>query len=433
MLNYECKVEVTSPIARELTISVKSESLQKYIDKQYIELQKKIEIKGFRKGRVPLPIIQKYYKDHARADAFSQIIEDSCSKALADHRIQAVGRPEITPTNFPVTESDDFVYKAKVEIYPEINLVDLTKLVITGPSVEVKDEDVEEALQTLQRSNAEVIPNESYEGPAKRNDYVVISFNGSTSGKPHPKLTAQNQLVQIGSGQLLPQFDEALEGMQKGSTKNFDLVFPQTYHQKEFAGKRATFEVTLHEFKKELLPVVDEDFAKRFKVDSLLELRKQVLQALKDEKETQAQEKTRESLIKTLLETHAFEVPAQFIDQQLSHLIKDSKTYLEKNGFTEKMVQDSVEKEKEWLLKRAHEQVRASLILDALAIANQITVEQKDIDFEFEKISKGMRVPIEKVQAAYNNPEMLQELRFKIRTRLTIDYVLSKAQVQKST
>lgn len=431
MLNYECKVENKGPISRELTISIKSDTIQEYIDSQLQALSRTAKIKGFRQGKVPLQIVKRYYLDDVKSDVFSKVIRDSYIRALEENKIFAVGSPEIeTKSGSDLKEGETLTFTAKVEVFPEIQVGDLTKIKATRLSTDVTDEDVEKSIKNIRDSNAAVVPNENYDGPAKDGDIVEVSFSGTVDGEALDVLKADNRQIEIGSKQFMEEFENALIGVKKGETKNFPLPFPKEFSEPKLAGKTAQFTVNVHEFKKKELPEWNDEFAKRFKLDSILEMRKKVAETLKEDRERESREKLKETVLSELVKTHKFEVPAGLVRSQVEYLMRENTEYLKRQGFTDKMVRDYLEQNKGQLETRAEEQVRTSLILDKIASDQKIAVESKDLDHEFSKMSERLNLPSEQVRGLYEKDEnALRQLRYRIKEDRTIEYVLAQVKV----
>lgn len=431
MLNYESKVEVKGPIRREITITVKPDSIQSYIEEQLNALRKTAKIKGFRAGKVPLTIIKQYYMQDVKSDVFSKVVRDSYVRALEENKIYAVGMPEIeTKSGADLKEGENLTFTAKVEIFPEVELKDLSKIKVTRQSPDVKDEDIEKSVQNIRESHAEIVPNESYNGPAKTDDVAEISFEGTVDGKVLDELKGDNRQIQIGQKQYMEEFENQLIGMKKGETKEFDFTFPPEFTDPNLAGKTAKFKVTVHEFKKKDLPAFDDEFAKRFKMETSLELRKKIAETMKEDRERESRDKLKEAVLRELCDLHKFEVPAGLVRSQVEYLMRENMEYLKRQGFTEKMIRDYLEKNQGQLQGRAEEQVRTSLILDKIAQDQNIKVEDKDLDHEYAQMAARLNLPPEQVRQIYGSDEnALRQLRYRIKEERTIEYVLGQVKV----
>lgn len=431
MMNYECKVENKSDISRELTISVKPDSIKQYIEKQFEVLQKRAKIKGFRQGKVPMAILRKEFFNDVKADAVSKLIQDCYSLAVEQNNIKAVGNPQIVPkSGWELKDGESFVFTANVEIFPEIKLNDLKKISLSRTSAEVTDEDIEKSIESLRQSHAEVVPDEDRTSAAKNEDYVVITFAGTLGGESKDELKGENRLVQIGKRSYMEDFETQLIGMKKGETKEFDVTFPADFTDKLYAQKTVHFTVTLHEFKKQVLPEIDDEFAKRFKLETALELRKKITESLKETKADEAQNKLKGDLVQELIKANPFAVPSHFVTTQLEFLVKENMEFLKQRGFTQKMIEEYVTKNVESLKTKAEEQVRVSLIFDRIAQDNEIKVEAADLDREYAKISEREQLPVEKVKEYLNNEDSLRQLRFRIKEDRTVDYILSQVKMK---
>ena len=431
MLNYECKVETKGPIRRELTISVKPDSIQEYITKQLNNLRKTAKIKGFREGKVPLTMIKQYYMQDVKSDVYSKVIRDSYVQALEANKIFAVGMPEIeTKSGADLKDGEALIFTAKIEIFPEIEVKDIAKVKVTRQSPDVTEADIEKSINNIRESHAEVVPNENYNGPAKTDDICEISFTGHVGGDAMPELQGENRQIQIGSKNFMAEFEDALIGMKKGETKTFPIPFAEDFSEPKLAGKTAEFTVTVHEFKKKELPELDDEFAKRFKMETSADMRKKVIETLTEDRARESREKLKENVLTEICSMHKFEVPSGLIRSQVEYLVKENMEYLKRQGFTEKMIRDYLEKNTEQLQKRAEEQVRTSLILDKIAEEQKIKVEAKDLDLEYTKLSERLNLPPDQVRQLYEKDEnAIRQLRYRIKEDRTIEYVLGQVKV----
>jgi trigger factor len=431
MMNYECKVETKSDISRELTISVKPEVIQNYVEKQFEALQKKAKIKGFRQGKVPMAILKREYHGDVKADAVTKIIQDCYSLAIEENKIRTVGSPQITPkSGWDLRDGEAFVFVAKVEVFPTVSVKDLSKISVKRESAEVNDDDVQKSLNGLIDSHAEVEPDESRTSPAKDGDFVVITFKGALDGAHKDELFGENRLVEIGKRSYMEDFERQLIGMSKGSTKEFDVTFPKDFNDKLYAEKTVHFQVTLHEFKKQVKPELNDEFAKRFKLETAEELKNKVRESLVENKREESQTKLKNDLVAELVKANPFEVPKHFVHTQLDFLVRENQQFLKERGFTPKMIEEYLSKSATSLEAKAEDQVRVSLIFDRIAQDADIKVEAADLDREFARISEKEGVPVDKVKEYLSNEDSLRQLRFKIKEERTVDYILSQVKIK---
>lgn len=433
-MNFECTVATTSPIRRELTISVSADSIKDYMEEQFATLQKTAKIKGFRQGKVPVPVLKQYFLGDVKSEVFSKVVRDSYVKALEEKNIVAVGMPEIeAKSNRELKEGEPVTFVARVEVYPEIKLGNLSKLTVERPSSEVTDDEIEASITRIREANAELVTDErDASGPgAKAGDIVSISFTGELpNGQKPDTMKAENRVVELGAGQFMEEFEEGITGMKFGETKTFPVTFPEDFGDKQLAGQKVNFTVTVHEFKMKMVPVLDDELAKKFKCESALDLRKKVTDSMKEDKSRAAREGIKENLLRALIDSHEFEVPSALVQNQAEHLIRENFNVLQRQGFTEKMIREYLEKNRAELDKRATEQVKAALLLQKIAEQQNVKVEEADLDREFAKMAEGSKSSPEEVRKMYeSHPDSLRQLRFRLREERTVDYALGEVKV----
>ncbi len=429
-IQYKCKVENKSPISRELTISIEPESIKEYVEKQFSKIQKKVKLKGFRPGKVPMSMIRTQFVGDAKSDAFSAIVQDSYVKALVDNKINAIGNPKIeAKSGATLNDGEALTYVATVEIYPEIKIGDYSKVKVTKPSIELEKDEVQKTIKNLQQSHAEISTDELKVGPVKDEDFIELSFSGTIDGKSDPSLNGEHRMLKVGAGQYLDGFEKNILGMKKDETKTFKMTFPKDYHSTEYANKEVEFTVTIHEFKQEKLPELNDDFAKQFKAESMSDLKSKIEEDIKKHKEKKSKATFRERLIDELVKLNSFEVPVHFINMQMDHLVQENAKTLMQQGFTEKMIRDFLEKNKDDLKNRAEKQVKASLILDRAAQDFNVKIEDADLEHEFSKLAKEENMSIEDVKKYFQTENALRELRFRMKEDRTFDLICEKIKI----
>lgn len=433
-LRYEAKVETTSPIRRQLTISVAPESIKDYIESSYAKLQKSATLKGFRKGKVPLSLLKKYYSGDVKSDVLQRVVSESFWKAVQDHKIPAVGNPEIE--NLAGTDFDKeepFSFTAQVDVFPEVKIGNLKGVKVTKQDATVTDADLQKSLDNMLESKATI---QSLEGsaeaetPAKEGDYVEISFKGEVEGKTDPSLQGAHQVLKIGSKKFLEEFEAGIVGMKKGEVKDVTVNFGQDFPDEMVAGKPVKFEITLHEKKQALLPALDDEFASQYKASSVDDLKQKVRDSLEKDRQRQSQENIKEQLIRGLLESHPFDVPKSLVDTELQYMIKEVAQHLERQGFTEKMTKTELGRSLPNMTKQAQDRVRAFLIFDRIAEEQKLQATDADLDQEFETMAKNMGLEAAQVKGFYQQSEdALRRLRHRIKEDRVVEYLLKQVSV----
>jgi trigger factor len=240
-------------------------------------------------------------------------------------------------------------------------------------------------------------------------------------------------MIEVGSDQLIPGFEDNLVGMRAGETKTFRIPFPADYFEKDLAGKESEFTVTINEVKEKKLPALDDEMAKTMGYENVADLRTKAKEHLTQERNGQVDGKLRSDLITAILEKNTFDVPQALIDSQTRALAQDWAQELKRQGVNDQVIQQAIMSELEGLRKRAESQVRASLVLEAIAKKEAIEIKDEDLAAEFANMSKQMNVDEQKIREFYaNDPGRKEDLSFRLRQERTIKFLLDKAKIKSS-
>jgi trigger factor len=451
-MDITVSVEKASPITRKLTIKVPANIVADRFEKSLREVAKTAKIKGFRPGMVPLPMVKKFYGDDVRHHVFHKLVDESYSEALRKEKIQAVGQPQIdTPeskkadadqghahdhddhSGHVLNEDKELTFTATVEVLPEIEVKSYTGIAITRGNDLVTDADLQKTIDDILSSQASLTPmGEDY--GAKKGDYVDLEFAGglvTENGLEERAGMKGQRMIEIGSDQLIEGFEDNLIGMKKGEKKTFQVPFPKDYFEKDLAGKMSEFSVTVHEVKQKSLPKLDDELAKAVGFDSVGEMKEKAKAQLEGEKKGEVERKVRSDLLAQLIEKNPFDVPATLVQAQTRALANDVATNLKNQGFNDQMIQEAVMTEMMNLKTRAENQVRASLILEAVAKKEKIEADAKDLDAEIAQMAKNMKVEETKVREFYHsNPRRRDDLEFRLREEKTMKFLMEKAKIK---
>ena len=269
----KASVEEISAIKRKISVEIPEDQVVKEVDSLYKDLGQKAKIKGFRPGKVPRNILERYFKDYVKAEVIQKLIEESYPKALSETELQPVSPPAIDPGEFE--GGKPFQYSAVIEIKPDFKPEGYTGLNIEGKKEEVKDEEVEQRLKALQNLHAN-LNTISEARPIQTGDYVIVDYEAKVEGKPLEGGKAIDFTVEVGSGQFIPTFEEKLIGLRLEEEKEIEVSFPADYGYQKWAGKTISFHVKIKEIKAKILPPLDDEFAKDLGYSSLEELRSQI-------------------------------------------------------------------------------------------------------------------------------------------------------------
>jgi trigger factor len=451
-MELSVQLEKPSNIVRKLTVKVPATEVSKRFERGLAEVQRTARLKGFRPGHAPISVVKQFYGDDVKHRVFHNVIEESYQQAIRDQKLQAVGSPKIeTPDHktgegahdHGFKEGQDLTYTATIEVLPEIDVKSYTGLALSQEKHELKEQDIEIVIKNLLDSRAELIPASgglaNADGtmgsrPIAKGDFVDMTFAGGlVTGETIKELPGMKgtRLHEMGSDSLIPGFEEEMMGMRRGETKTFRIPFPKDYHEKELAGQNSEFTVTVNEVKEKKLPALDDEFAKEMGYDSVADLRKKAEDHLTKEKADESQRKLRNDAVQMIVEKNPFDVPQALIESQTRSLAQEWAQELKRQGVDEATIQQAILSELEGLKKRAESQVRASLLLEAIAKKENIEVKPTEYDDELEKSSKSMKVEIQKLREYYDKePGRKEDFLFRLRQERTLEFLIDKAKVK---
>lgn len=438
----ESNVQIEKPNAttRKLIVTVPVGTLKLKYDQALVAQQKKAKLKGFRQGHAPIGIIQKYYGEDIKQRLFSNVIDESYQKAVIDQKLTPVSRPQIGPAEKDKTEDwlsleRDFKFEATFEIMPEIELKQYKDLSVKKPKIKVTKKEIDGLLNNLRDAHAEMNPiseDEAKQYQVKKGDFVDTAFKGkleAESGWEEKEGMSGSQVIEVGSGQMIPGFEDQLIGMKRGESKTFEIEFPKDYGAEDFQGKKAQFEVTANEIKHKKIPELSDDFAKEAGYESQKDLESKAEEAVKKNQEDQAQRTMQEEVIDQLIKKNPFDVPHALIHSQMQSLMNEFGQNLKRQGLPEDRIESALKQNQKDFHDRAERQVKAGLLLDRIAKAEGLTVGKEDFEKEYDRVTQGTQMKREDVVNYYqNNQKAKENLEFRLLELKTIEYLVKQAQ-----
>lgn len=391
-----------------LEIEVDPPRVEQALDRAYRKLVRRVNIPGFRKGRAPRGLLERYLGEAALWDeAVDELVNEAYSQAIEENGLEPVAAPDVDIVS--MKKGEPFTFRVTVDIRPEVELGDYRKLKLEQQPVEVSDEEVEADLQSLRERFAELVavPDEAV---AEKGMFATIDFRGEMDGKPIPNGDAQGYMVELGSGTLLPEIETGIEGMRPGEERSFPVRFPDDYPQTSLAGKEATFTVKLHELKRKQLPEPDDDFARSVEeeAETLEELRTIRKRRLRQLKEAQQRRELERQAVARVVEGARVEVPDSMVEHELGHRLDDLRSQLGRQGLSlEEFLAQSgrtLEQLKDELRPQALEDVKADLVLSEVARREGIEPTDAEIDEEIEAMAAAYGEEAGSVRKVLNQP-----------------------------
>lgn len=384
------KVEKLEKNTVQLEITVPAENFQEALKKSYNKNVGKYNIPGFRKGKAPMAVIEKYYGVGVfYEDAVQYVCDETYPKAIEENNITPVDYPEIDIVQ--IGKDTDFIYTAKVTVKPEVKLSEYKGVEAKKTEYPVTEEDIASQLNLMREKNARIVTKES--GKVENNDIAVINFEGFIDGVPFEGGKGENYELTIGSGTFIPGFEEQLIGASKGDTVDVNVTFPEEYHEETLKGKPALFKVTIKEIKFKELPELDDEFAKDVsEFDTLEELKQDIRKKQEETNANRAKREYEDEVVKKVVEASEVEIPEVMVEKEIDYLINDLNYRLKYQGLDinkyAQLMGTTVEDMRKEFKETAQYRVKNNLVLEAIAKAEGIKAEDEEIDKRAEEIAK---------------------------------------------
>ncbi len=421
------KVEDVSSIKKKLIFEVAPEMVDKEISRALKKIGKTAKIKGFRAGKVPVAVLEKYYGAQMEQEVLGRLINDTYFKALQDHDIPAVGEPSIIDSS-GVNKGEAFTYEAEVEIKPDVTAKDYTGVSLEKEKFVADPKAVDDRLEEMRTSRAQL--EVSKRKKARQGDSVVIDFEGFIGDDAFAGGKGEDYLLELGSGSFIPGFEDQVIGMQREDAKDVAVSFPEDYGQAELAGKPVVFKVVLKEIKEKVAPELDDEFAKDFGAESLAELKEQLQKSYETQETNRVDNDLREKLVSTLIERNPLEVPEAMIAKQLDYMYENISNRLQSQGMSPDMLGITSDNFRENYRDKAIEQISGTLILEAVGRQEQIVAEESEIDAKLEEIAAMANAPVDMVKKYYAGAEARSGLLAQIAEEKVVSFLLEKAKVK---
>ena len=415
----------------KLTFEVSYDKFEEGMNKAYRKNVKKYNIPGFRKGKVPKAVVEKYYtKAVFYDDAINYVLPDAYSAALEEADIDAVARPEIDVEE--IKDNEPVVFTALVTTKPEVKLGKYKGIEIEKIEHTVTDADVDKDIEATQKKNARVLSVE--DRPVESGDIVVFDFEGFVDGVAFPGGKAEEYELEIGSGSFIPGFEEQMVGVKIGEDAEVNVTFPEDYHAPELAGKAAVFKIKVHEIKAREYPELNDDFASEVSdFDTMEEYRNDVRTRLEKAAEDRTKAETENAIVDKAAEAAEIDIPDAMIEAQIDRMVNDFAQRLSYQGMNMEMylqyTGSNMEKFREGFKEQAQKQVRVSLVLEEIAKTEGIEANQEELDQKIADLSKQYNMETEKLQELLR-PEDLDGLKQEIALTKTIEMLVNKAKIK---
>lgn len=410
-----------SGLEYEMEVVLPAEQINEQVNQRLAEIRRTVKMDGFRPGKVPLSIVKKRYGPQVRQEILGDVVYKAFYDAAAQEDLKVAGYPRFEKLE---DEGDTIRFTAKFDVLPEIELPELGSLEVEKVEGEITDADVDAMIDKLRDQKKRWRPANGNKKAAEGNQ-VIIDFEGFVDGEAFEGGKAENVPLVLGSGRMIPGFEEGILGMKKGEEKTITVKFPEDYHAESLAGKDAEFKIKVHSVQVEEKPEVDEAFVKEFGVESgdVEEFRKEIRENMARELKRLVIAQNRNAVLAALDKAVEIELPKSLVDQEIQTMMQNQLRELQMQGVDPSQVQLNAEDFRE----RAEQRIRLGLIIGQLIKDLGIEVTPEEIEAYIREQASAYEDPEEVVQWYKQNPEHLREIEAILVENKVADAVLDKA------
>ena len=429
------KTELTdvSPTRKEIRIEIEPSLIQSTYDRISDQYTKAAKVPGFRPGHAPRSVIRTRYKNEIRTEVLRELLPEAVNNAIGEHSLAAIGEPNVELDNTEALEhlgEAPLTVKVGVEVLPEIKLDNYKGLEAQRSVRPVTDEDVDKTIDNLRNASAALQPVE--DRAAELGDTVTINARGNFVENPEEEeIKVDDVEVVLGGPGVQQEFTDNLLGVRPDDKKNFTVDYPQDFSSPGLAGKKIAYEAEVTAVRRKELPEVDDEWAKSLggEFDSVATLKAQIRQDLELHAKADADRKLQADLVRKLVAAHQFEVPETFIEQQTNQRLQTVVREMIGRGFDPRSEDMNWDGARDELRAQAEEDVRATMLMEEIAEAENITVSNEEVEAEIEALANASRQSKEQVRAALTKSGGERSIAHRLRNRKALDLVIENANI----
>lgn len=416
-------------VVRTLEVVVEARRVGQAFDRAYRELARRAQIPGFRRGKIPRSVLEKRFGPEVADDLERQLVAETLPDAVELAEVVPVTEPSIDAE--PPEPGSPFRYRARIEVRPEIGLPELAGLPAERPPVGVTDEDVEKELEGLRERHARLVE-EAEDVPAAAGHTLRIDFVGRIDGEPFEGGSGQDVEIELGSGRMVPGFEEQLEGARAGSDVEVRVTFPDTYHEAKLRGREAVFAVHVASVQRRELPSLDDEFAKDLgDFEDLASLRGRVHDDLFEARRREAEGAVRRSLMDALVERTDFEVPAGLVERQIQQQAASLHRQFQ-GQLPEEILHAQIDRMREEGREAAERRVREQLLLHAVVAQEKIEASDDEVDVRLSEFAQARGLEVDALRRAARQQGFFESVRSELVEEKALDFLVSGANVAES-
>jgi trigger factor len=418
-------VETLDGLERRIEVSVAMADVEKRVKEELKKVARTAKVPGFRPGKVPMSMLERSHGPGVRYDVINREVGRVLDESLSATGLRVAGAPSLEPKTEGVGE-DTLAFKATFEVYPEIELPDLGAIEVTKSVCVVSDAEVDRTVNILREQRAEYVAEDGR--AAADNDQVKIDFIGKIDDVAFEGGTAEDFAFVVGKGRMLTEFEDAVRGMKAGEAKTFPLTFPEDYPGKEVAGKTAQFTVTVKEVGRPELPEVNEEFAKSLgqAEGSVEKLLADIRQNIEREVESRLQARTKNSVMKALLDKASFDVPKALVNGEVESRVVAAREELKQRGLPNA---ESVPIPPETFTEEAQRRVKLGLMIGELINKANLQAKPEQVRAKIEKFAQNYEQPAQVVSYYLSDRQRRAEIEAVVLEDNVVEHILAGAKV----
>jgi len=422
-MEMQISVEEVEGLFRRMTVELPADNYESAVKSKLQSLGKTARVKGFRPGKVPMSVLESKYGAEVRNEAFSEAVESSLYEALTKENLRPAARPDIEAS--PVEPGKGLRYTATFEVYPEFEIASADGIAIEQPVIEITDADIDNVIETIRGQRLTWQP---VERVADEGDQVVIDFVGTIDGEAFSGGEARGAPLVLGSGAMIPGFEDQLKGTSAGDDATVTITFPDDYQGTEVAGKQAEFAVKVHTVNASALPEVDDGFIKSFGVSSgsVDDFRGEVRANMQRELDEAVKQNIKKQVTDSMVEMNSVEIPKTLLDQESEQLLNNARRELASRGVSE---QEGATLQASMFAGEAERRVILGLILSEYISKNEMKADPAKVREAVELQASSYEKPEEVVKWYYDHPEQLSSIEFYVLENAVVDRVMENAAV----
>ena len=410
-----------------IVVEIDKELMEQGVNAAYLKQRKNIQMPGFRKGKAPRKMIEKFYGEHVfYEDGLEEIFPKVYEEAVVNQGIKAIGRPNLT--DLQISEDNIVTITISTEVYPEVTLGQYKGVEAPKADTAISDEQVQAELDQMAQN---VASTETVERAAEMGDTANIDFEGFDNGVPFNGGKGEKFDLKLGSGQFVPGFEEQIVGMTAGEEKDIDITFPENYHA-ELAGKAVVFHVKLNKVTTTILPAQDDEFAKDVsEFDTLEELKADIRAKAEENAKKQAESAFEQACVDKAAENVTVEMPKALVEAELDNQMERFAYQLQMSGYSmeqyAKMMGGDMNTMRNAFRPAAEKQAKINLTLNAIVEAEGLTVSEDEVAAEYENLAKQYELDVDKIKSMVPTAEVEENLKIRKAVKVIVDNAVAVA------